>query len=274
MQVQEIAPNVFVYVGPCIESVATAFVSGAEAILVDTLASEEDAELLCDELCGRMGKRVKAIVLTHYMSDHLAGVHLYKGAELFAHAHYMHTYLSQDSREAHVERHFVRPSRVIHEGLDLMWGGHTLRVFHNPGHTVSTLNIDVPALDLMVTSDNLVGHIAYLSSTAPEMLDGALSRIQQRGRRHLVPGHIGTQTGEAARNARIYLRRLAGEVRACRDGDGVLDAVRLRQVDVEQCRVGSHPLTDFEREWHAYNLDVICARDLFPRGTVGDLAAM
>ncbi len=271
MQVQEVVPNVFVFVGRSHQSVATALVSGHEAILVDTLAGEDDARTLFDTLCGRMGKRVCAVVVTHYMSDHLGGIHLYPGAEVIAHAHHMHTYFSQGTREPHVERHFVYPNRVIHDGLDLVWGGNLVRIFHNPGHTVSTLNIDVPALDLLLTSDNLVGHIAYLSSSAPDMLDRALSRIEHLGRRLLVPGHIGIQAGVAAHNARNYLRRLAGEVQGCRDEKGVLDAARLRSVPVEMCRVGGHTLTDFEREWHGYNLDVIGARDLFPLGIMGKL---
>jgi cyclase len=271
MQVQEVAPNVLVFVGQSHHSVATAFVSGQEAILVDTLAGADDSQLLFESLCGRMGKRVRAVVVTHYMSDHLGGLHLYKGAEVIAHAHHMHTYFSQGTRESHVERHFVRPDRVIHDGLDLVWGGKVIRIFHNPGHTVSTLNIDVPALDLLLTSDNLVGHIAYLSSSAPDMLDGALSRIEQLGRRLLVSGHLGVQAGEAAHNARDYLRRLAGEVQGCRDESGVLDAALMSLIPVEKCRVGGYALTDFEREWHGYNLDVIGARDLFPLGNTGKL---
>lgn len=271
MQIQEVAPNIFVFVGESHQSVATALVSRHEAILVDTLAGEDDAQALFDTLCGRMGKRVGAVVVTHYMSDHLGGIHLYKGAEVIAHAHHMNTYFSQGARDPHVERHFVHPNRVIHDGLDLVWGGHLVRIFHNPGHTVSTLNVDVPALDMLLTSDNLVGHIAFLSSSAPDMIDGALARIWQLGRKLLVPGHIGLQAGVAAHNARTYLRRLAGEVQRCRNEMGMLDAARLRSIPVEMCRVGGQALTDFEYEWHGYNLDEIAARDLFPLGPMGKL---
>lgn len=272
MHSEEVAPGVHVFSGHCEESVATAFVADGQALLVDTLASERDAHNLHSELCGRMGVKVKVVLLTHYMSDHLAGVHMYRDAEVIAHEHYLHTYFSQADRDAYVEQRFVHPTRLIRNRANLRWGGRLLRVFHNPGHTVSTLNVDVPELDLLITSDTLVGHTTYLSSTAPSMLDAALARIDALGRRHLVPGHIGVMPGSAARNARTYLRRLAQQVQSCREPSGAIDRQRLRQVDLESCRVSDTPSTAFERTWHGHNLEVIHARNLFPRGPAGDIA--
>lgn len=260
MQIQALAPDILVFRGEAYESLATAFIHGRDVLLVDALADRVDAEAMRAHLEGELGKRVRVILMTHYMSDHMAALGLFPTARIAAHPHYAHTFLSQRGRSAQEEREFVPPSIELAGDLAFAWGGHRLQVFHNPGKTPCMLNVDVPDADLVIGSDNLLGNTAYLSYTAPENLDAALLRLQQLGRRHVIPGHMGVLPGGAVGNARHYLRRLGELVVAVRlqGGTGGIRAIRI-----EDCLAPGVTPTPFEREWHYINLNVVLERGVF-----------
>src|SRR5688572_33282751 len=65
---EELGCNVLMFVGDDHESVATAFIDGDDVLLVDSLGSAEDARWLHAVLCVQMGKTVRVIAATHYMS--------------------------------------------------------------------------------------------------------------------------------------------------------------------------------------------------------------
>jgi cyclase len=93
---EELAANVLMFVGEDHESVATAFIDGDDALLVDSLGCIEDAQWLHRVLCEEMGKTVRVLAATHFMSDHMAGLSLFPNALTIAHRHYRHTFLSQN----------------------------------------------------------------------------------------------------------------------------------------------------------------------------------
>jgi glyoxylase-like metal-dependent hydrolase (beta-lactamase superfamily II) len=260
MNVQEVERDVLVFRGDAHESVATAFVRQDEVLLVDGLASPADAAKLRDHLELRLGKKVRSIVVTHFMSDHIAGLRLFPEAEIIAHRYFMHTYLSQAERSAEDDAAFVHPTTLVGDSLSLTWGRHSLELFHNPGKTLCTLCIDVPGCDLLFASDNLVGNIVYLSSAAPEMIDEGLCRLEQRGRGRVVGGHIGILDGDAPANARSYLARLRESVTLARR-TSLSEAVRA--IPITDCIAPGIDPVPFERQWHDRNLDVIHARRLF-----------
>lgn len=260
MQIQALEADILVFRGEAYESLATAFIHGRDVLLVDALAERSDAEAMRAHLEGELGKRVRLILMTHYMSDHMAGLRLFPRARIAAHRHYAHTFLSQRGRSAQEEREFVPPSIELAGDIAFDWGRHRLQVFHNPGKTPCTLNVDVPDADLVIASDNLVGNTAYLSYTAPELLDAGLLRLQQLGRSRVVPGHMGVLPGDAVGNARHYLQRLGEHVRAARLHNGA-DAIRA--IRIEDCLATGVTPTPFEREWHDINLNVVLERGVF-----------
>lgn len=109
-------------VGDEVESVATVFVDGDDVLLVDSLASAQDAVWLRDVLCGQMGKNVRMIAATHFMSDHIAGMSLFPDALTLAHRHYRHAFLSQNRR---VDA-FYRAPDVVFDNMVIRWGSHEL----------------------------------------------------------------------------------------------------------------------------------------------------
>jgi len=262
MQVTELEPDILVCRGTAYESVVTVFIDGRDALLVDALAGQGDAEDLRSHLEGRLGLKLRLILMTHYMSDHMAALRLFPRARIAAHRLYAQTFLSQRDRSPQEELEFVPPTVELDGNLAFDWGRYRLTVFHNPGKTACMLNVDVAAADLLLCGDNLVGNTAYLSSTTSEQLEAGLVRLQQFGRRRLVLGHMGVLPGAALGNARHYLARLHEAVLAARSQADAAQAIHA--ISLESCLAADVVPTAFEREWHGRNLGVILERDLFP----------
>ncbi len=264
MRVESLEPDILVFRGDAYESLATAFLEERDVLLVDALASRADAAWMRHHLEDELGKDVRLIVATHYMSDHMAGLRLFPRARVMAHRFYMHTFLSQRNRSAEDDEEFVAPSILLGDALTLPWGRHILHLFHNPGKTLCTLGIDVPDCDLAFASDNIVGSIAYISSGAPELISESIARLERLGRSRIVPGHMGVFGGAVLGNARHYLETLGRRVRGARRRG--LGPEGVRGIRIEDCLAPGVAASPFEREWHDRNLDVILERRIFAVG--------
>ena len=183
VRIQELAPDVLMFVGDQVESVATAFVNGDQVLLVDALGSEEDAAWLRDVLHGQMGKRVRLVAATHFMSDHICGMTLFPEALTLAHRHHRHAFLSQNQPVA--SRY--RDPDIVFDNLAMRWGRHQLRFLYNPGKTMDHMSVDVPSADLVCVGDNIVGNIVYLSRSDPA-LQRAL--LDVAGELHVMTGFL------------------------------------------------------------------------------------
>lgn len=265
MRIETIETDVLLFRGDAYEGVATAFIEGGNVLLVDALASRPDAMWMREEIENRLGKKVRVIVVTHYMSDHIAGLSLFPEAQIVAHQHFLHTFMSQRDRSVEDERDFIPPTQTISDTLTLRWGRHTLEIFHNPGKTLCTLCVDVPDCGLVFASDNIVGNIAYLSSSVPELIDASIERLERRGRARVIGGHMGALPAAALGNAREYLRRLRERVLLARDRPD--PDKEIEAISVEDCLAAGVEPTEFEREWHAHNLGLVKERGFF-RGSI------
>src|SRR6185436_6610108 len=93
---------------------------------------------------------------------------------------------------------------------------YALDIFHNPGHTPSTLGIDVKAADLLMVGDTLVGNIVYLNYSTPDRFVRALEQLQTRARSRVLSSHGNVRTPAAISNAKFYLDRLGDRTREAR----------------------------------------------------------
>jgi len=257
---QQIESDIYVFVGEVYYSNSTAFVKGDEVLLVDGMASRADAERLRERIEVELKKRVRFIIATHYFSDHLAALKLFPAAEIIAHQNYMHTFSTERHRTKEEEANFVEPTMLISDSLVMKWGRYTLEIFHNPGHTMSTLSIEVPEADLVMAGDNVVGNIAYFSYSTPEMARHALRRLQRRGRSRLISSHLGVRSSEALENAIGYLDRLKTNAQAAwafgGEGDSVL------RIPIDRCLSPELKASPFEELYHRRNLESIVDRRL------------
>ena len=260
MKEQQLESDIHLFIGEDYESNSTAFVKGDEVLLVDALASRRDAEELRERIETGLRKRVRFIIATHYFSDHLAALKLFPDAEIIAHRNYLHTFTTERHRSKEEEANFVEPTMLINDSLLMRWGRYTLEVFHNPGHTMSTLSIEVPEADLLMTGDTVVGNIVYFSYSAPELLRQALQRLRQRGRGRLISSHRGVREGRAVEDALVYLDRLEAHARAAwqagEDGDSVL------QIPIDECLSPGLTASPFEELYHRRNLESVVGRRL------------
>jgi len=256
MRIESISPDLEIAIGATFESNATIFRNGDDVLLVDAMGSRGDAAELRDYL-GDVN--VRFILATHYFSDHMAGLASFPSALIIAHRNFAHTFDTELFRSEEELDFFVSPSIVIEGGMRIRWGRHTLEVFHNAGHTMSTLNVDVPEADLLLTADNVVGNIVYLAYSCPGLMADALSDLARRGRSRLVSSHGGVSSRDRIDCAITYLRRLETNVAiAWKDGP---DAIR--RIALDDCLPDRTTGSDFERVFHERNLAVVCERKLF-----------
>jgi len=250
MRIERIESDVLMFVGDAYESVATAFLRDGDALLI--------AEWMRHYLVEEMGKTVHTIIVTHYMNDHMAGLRLYPGAYIIAQHYFRHTFQSQRSRSAEDNQDYVNPTVVFGDTLWLQWGRHALQLFHNPGKTLCSVNIDAPSCDAVFAGDNIVGNIVYLSRSSPEMIDQAIARLQKLQRSRVIGGHMGSFDRLTLNHARHYLRRLREiTVNIYKTPRDDLAAKTIQSISIESCLAPGVFPTAFEREWHRRNLDVL-----------------
>jgi len=225
------------------------------------MASRQDAEVLRGKIEVEFKKQVRFIIATHYFSDHLAALKLFPKAEIITHQNYMHTFSTERHRTKEEEAHFVEPTMLISDALVMKWGKYTLDIFHNPGHTMSSLSIEVPEADLLMAGDNIVGNIAYISYSTPDMAWQALHRLKRRGRNRLISSHQGVRHSEALENAMVYLNHLKTNVQEAwdcgKEGDAIL------QIPIDKCLKSEIKASPYEELYHRRNLESVVDRRLF-----------
>jgi glyoxylase-like metal-dependent hydrolase (beta-lactamase superfamily II) len=207
MNVSEIARDVYVLTGQMYSSNSVVIAADEGVILVDAMAGHEDVEDLRRFVADDLGKPVRYLVSTHYFGDHTAGLKAFPDAQIIAHVSYAQTAALWDDK-AGMERDFVPASILVSSQMTLRWGRYVVEIFHNPGHTMSTLNIDVEGADLLVVGDTAVGNIASLRHADPELLPVALRKAKERGRSRVVSGHSGVKSIQSLDNAMQYCDRL------------------------------------------------------------------
>lgn len=263
MHKEQLAPDIYLFVGKAYQSNSTVLIKDNDVLLIDGLASREDAEELRYFIEDELKKRVRVILCTHYMSDHLAAFKLFPDAPIIAHQNYMQTFDSQSSLTDEERAYFVRPTIEISNGIVMNWGRYTLDIFHNPSKAVSMLSVDIPEADLLVVGDAFFGSTVFLSSAGePELFDLALRRLQSKGRSRIVPGHIGVYGAQAFDNALFYLKSIQAQVEEARRSASGENSIL--EIPIESCLAPNIKASDFEKEFHQINLSLIIKRKLFP----------
>ncbi len=144
MRIEQVAPEIYMFVGESYQSISTVITDYDKALLIDAQASPDDAKRLHHFIEEDLKKQVRLILCTHYMSDHMAALKLFPESPIIAQQEYMQTFESQRTLTDEERGWFVRPTIEFSNKLTLRWGRYTLDVFHNPSHTQSTIGIDIP----------------------------------------------------------------------------------------------------------------------------------
>ncbi len=185
-------------------------------------------------------------------------------AQIIAHRNYDHTFDAEMFRTDEEKEHFVEPDILISGAVRMRWGKFVLDIFHNPGHTMSTINIDIPIADLLMVGDNIVGRMVYLNYSTPRLAQAALERISRRARGRIVEGHQGLLDGDVVNSALHYLNSLGARIKEARLATKSDQAIR--EISLDQCLPPHVEGTDFERIFHQRNLQTVIERGLFAAG--------
>lgn len=257
MQINKLGDDLYLVIGDTYQSNSTLFVAGDDVLLVDALASTKDAQQLKEFVEVELNKQVRFVFSTHYFSDHLAALNFFPRATVFAHENYRDTFDAEQFRTDEEMTFFREPDVLISDRIKFRWGRHTLNVSHNPGHTSSTLAIDVPEADLQFVGDTLVGNIVYLRYSTPERFVAALDNLRAKSRRNVISSHGNIRSADAIGHASHYLTRLGDRVQQVGWNESLLEA------PLEAFLADGINASDFERGFHARNLETIIERRLF-----------
>lgn len=258
LKTQSLAPDVLVVTGGAYESNCTLFLHGRDVLMVDALGSRADAEALRRFVQDELHARVRLVVCTHGFSDHLAGLGVFPEALVVAHARFEDTFRAERFQSEEEAGFFRAPELRLAGPLHLTWGRHALEVFPNPGHTASTLNVDVPGMDLLFSADSAVGNMAYVAYGEPAAIDSALAVSEARGRSRVIQGHGGVVSPRTLGSARHYLRTLGTAVR-----DAQWEPERVRAIALDACLPEGVRGREFEAVFHRRNLDEALSRRLW-----------
>lgn len=243
MRVEQIETDLYLAVGNAYDSNSTIVLSGKEALVIDALANKKDAQDLKHLIEQNFEARVRFFVCTHYFSDHLAALKLFPDSQIIAHKNYQQTFDSERYRSEEEASFFVEPTILMSDELALHWGRFHLNLFHNPGHTTGTINVDIPEADLIHVGDTIVGNMVYISYSSPAEFFPAFERIKKVGRKKLISSHLGVRSIEAVDHAESYLRTLQEKVKE--NGP---------KITLQECLPSEVEGTPFENIFHKRNV--------------------
>jgi len=260
LKITKIGSVIYVLTGEEMNSNATLITCEDRVMLVDGFAGSHDAAELQNFIQLELKKELKLIVCTHYFSDHMAAFPLFRPVPIIAHQYYEHTFTTEAYRNQEKKTRFVTPAITFSDEMTIHWGSNTLNLFYNPGHTLSTIAIDIPEADTIIMGDHSVGNIVYLYYSTPLMIKRALENIKSRNRSRIIAGHDGVSGIEKIENSLIYLDKLERSVKEAYSIGGIN---RIKEIKVEQCLANTAKVVDFDEIFHSKNLKAIIDRGLF-----------
>ncbi|MCI0606826.1 MBL fold metallo-hydrolase [bacterium] len=252
MRVQRLEPDVHLAIGDAYDSNSTILVSGSEAILIEAMASKKDAEDLKKYVETDLKDRVRYIICTHYFSDHLAGLKFFPESQIITHKNYRHTFDQERYRSEEEKSFFAEPTILISDELSIRWGRFRLNLFYNPGHTMSTVNVDIPQANLIHVGDTVVGNMVYISYSTPALFFPALEQIKRRNRKTLISSHLAARSTDAVDHALYYLRTLQ---RKAKELD--YQEETFSKLELQECLPEGVKGTPFETIFHKRNLKIM-----------------
>lgn len=226
-ELHEVAPGVFAYIQPdggwCLNN-AGALVSGAEAAVIDTAATEPRARRLRAAISMVTAATPRTVINTHFHGDHTFGncvfapdaviIAVEEARSEMALAGLGLKDLWPDVAWGQIS--VALPTLTFRDRATLHVGDLTAELIHLPNaHTTTDTVVWIPERSVLFTGDiamNGVTPFCLMGSVNGSLR--ALDRLRQLGARTIVPGHGqvgGAEILDANKAYLRWLRRLAGE---------------------------------------------------------------
>jgi quinoprotein relay system zinc metallohydrolase 2 len=249
--VAEIAPGIFVHVGPYAlvnaendgDIANLSCVVGEDAVaVIDTGGSYQVGKAFHDAIRQLTAKPIRYVINTHMHPDHVLGNAAFQSAETEFVAHYKlaaalsaraESYLrstrARIGEDAFAGTKIVLPTKLVTDRLDLDLGGRTLTLRARPtAHTDNDLTIHDSATDTFCLGDLLFsGHIPTIDGSIVGWLKLIPELMQEKAARG-VPGHGPKSMSwpDAILPEQRYLETIARDVRAMiKDGKTLEQAI-------------------------------------------------
>jgi glyoxylase-like metal-dependent hydrolase (beta-lactamase superfamily II) len=242
MQRERVADDIYVFTSDLYAQVtASAIITSAGAVIVDTLVYPEETRLIKRFVESRLGTPVVYVINTHYHADHTTGTCFFAGARVVSHS-LCRTLLDKRGRESLEksrassedlrEVELVLPDLVFESGtLTLHVGEKTLQLRHSPGHSPDSIVCSVPEDRVLLAADTMMPLPYFVDGSYDDFVT-SLKNLQTGYYENIVQGH-----GE------VILR---GEIDEKIQSD--LDYLRLLREAVDRALETGAPLEDIEIE--------------------------
>jgi glyoxylase-like metal-dependent hydrolase (beta-lactamase superfamily II) len=208
-------------------------VTGAGVVVIDALASPQQAEQLVHAIRKITREPIRWLVLTHHHPDHHFGAIVFRrlGARVVAHPD-RRTLASEGGEDA-LMADWVRvvgldamrnfefadiPDHAVTATDTVRLGGRTLIISHpGPAHSAGDLLVWLPETKILFAGDLLVEDgVTMVVDGNSDVLLRALARIDSLGPRIVVPGHgaIPTRASELVSRTRSYISQLQSDMKS------------------------------------------------------------
>jgi len=263
---ERVADNVYVFSSEHYALVNAGAIIGPEwSVIVDTLASPEEAREIREFIEGRLASPVRYIVNTHHHADHALGNCWFPTARVIGHRLARELMLTRVHERLEAARDHNRelrdvtvvPPEITLDGgsLSIRIGKRTLQLIPLPGHSPDGIGALVLE-DRVLFSGDAMMPVPYLVDGDYDDLVASLKRIPRLKLENLVQGHGEViLRGEIQNAIRSNLRYLADLRRHVVRAGHRRDALGyLATVDIEECGKGRILLNGLAPELHGRNL--------------------
>lgn len=181
-----------------VQVTATILATTAGVVVVDTLLYPEETHRIKRFIDERLKQPVTHVILTHHHADHTLGTCLFPGAQVIAQrgcAALLNTRgreslqrLQASSTDmAAVE--IVLPTVTFDDQLVLKVGGHTLKLWHAPGHSADSVVVQVEEEHVLLAADTVLPLPYFVDGNYDSLLQSLERLMAQPGYDVIVQGH-------------------------------------------------------------------------------------
>ena len=266
---ERVANNVYVFTSELYAQVtAGAIITGAGAIVIDTLPFPSESRQIAQFIEERHGVPVLYVVNTHYHADHTYGASLFEHAKIVAHSNCRDLLDTkgraglEKAQRGSREMSSVKlrlPDIVFDTGvLNLHLGGVTLQIWHSPGHSADSIVCLVEDEKILFAADTLMP-IPFFADGNWEDFVQSLEALLPESFENVVQGHgeviLRGEVQEKIKEDLHYLQTLRARVENFVENGQGMDA--LATINIEACGKSRIPLNGLVQQLHRSNVEAL-----------------
>ena len=264
---ERVSNNIYVFTsGLYAQVTAGLIVTGAGAILVDSMPFPVEAREIATFAAQVCQPGVRYVILTHYHADHTYGAFLFPQADVVAHALCRKLLIKralpalkavQAEDSDLLEDVVLRLPDITFDsgGMGLQLAGKMVRLIHAPGHSPDLVMVYVEDDRILFASDTMMPVPSIVDGNV-EALRASLQKVTELSIENLVQGH-----GEVILRGEVkglvqvsldYLDTIEDLVtQAIKSGQG---KEALQRSSIESCGLSRIPLDGLVQQIHVANL--------------------